>query len=173
MSRLAIVSFILAPLLAISVALGLAAWHATPRANPGREAPAEVPDYRPGPVRPINGWLPAGRDDPTPAFDVRNCPDLAQVYDLYPDKDAIPVLERPRFTPAEEAFWLENSAPAVGLKIGSEAKCYPLVIMNWHCLVEDVVGGQSVYVFWDPPSGLALARRVGAKSRPLGLAGLG
>jgi len=130
-------------------------------------------DYRPKPVQVVNGWIPAGRHDSTPGFDVRNCPVVGQIYDLLPAKGAIPALEEPRFTSAEEATWLGDEAPVLGLKMGQESRCYPLAILNWHCLVHDRVNGQAVYIFWDPPSGLSLARRVRAASRPLGLAGLG
>ncbi|MCE5239244.1 DUF3179 domain-containing protein [bacterium] len=124
-------------------------------------------------VQAVAGWLPVSAADPHPAFDVRNCPFLADIYDLAPRPNAIPALENPTFIPAQEAVWLDEREPVLGLKVGDDTRCYPVRIMNYHSLVHDRLSGQAVYVFWDPPSGLALARRQWAASRPLGLAGLG
>jgi len=146
--------------------LGTAASSARPKAPPVRHG---APQF----VRAANGWLPMSPDDPRPAFDVRNCPLVAEIYDLAPAKGALPALDQPRFVRAAEAMWLDEREPVLGLKIGNDTHCYPVRIMNYHSLVHDRLGGQSVYVFWDPPSGLALARRQWAQWRPLGLAGLG
>lgn len=170
--KAAALPFLALPLICVAVALSLAGWRApAPAAEPRADVgPAE---YHSRFVAPLNGWLPVGGNNSQPAFDVRRCPKLSEIYDLGPAKDAIPALQAPRFTSAVEAVWLDDRAPVLGLKIGTEAHCYPLAIMNWHSLVHDRLGGQSVYVFFDPPSGLSLARRLMASSRPMGLAGYG
>lgn len=170
-NRLRILTAVLAPLLAGALALGLATYRGAPAAEPERAGEAGF--HEPQPVRAVRGWLPAGEGQSRPAFEVRHCPALPEIYGLYPGRDGITALQEPLFTTAAEADWLSPQAPVLGLKIGGEARCYPLAILNWHSLVHDRVDGQAVYVWWDPPSGLALARRVYAPSRPLGLAGLG
>lgn len=170
--KAAAVPFLALPLTCVAVALALAGFRAdAPAAQPRPDLVTS--DYRAVFLPAVNGWLPAGRNDPRPAFDVRDCPKLAEIYDLVPAKDAIPALQSPRFTPAAEAEWLNDRAPVLGLKIGAQARCYPLAIMNWHSLVHDSLSGQGLYVFFDPPSGLALARRTMSQSRTMALAGYG
>lgn len=169
--KAAALPFLALPLTCVAVALALAGWRApAPAAQPPADGSS---DYHARFVAPVNGWLPADGDDPRPGFDVRNCPRVSEIYDLAPAKDAIPALQAPQFTPAADALWLDDRAPVLGLKLGGESRCYPLALMNWHSLVHDTLGGQGVYVFLDPPSGLAVARRMMSKSRPMALAGYG
>ena len=170
--RAAALPFLALPLICVAAALALAGWRsAAPAAVPAADAaPA---DYHPRFVAPVNGWLPGGGSDPRPAFDVHDCPKLSEIYNLGVAKDAIPALQAARFIPASEADWLDDRAPVLGLKLGGQSRCYPLAILNWHCLVHDTLGGQGLYVFFDPPSGLAVARRMLSRSRPMALAGYG
>lgn len=158
------------PLPCVALALALAG---TRGATPVTACPQPPPacDYHARTVIPTNGWLPISGNDPRPAFDVRECPEIARIYALFPGKDAIAALQSASFTTAAEALWLDDRAPVLGLKLGTEARCYPLAILNWHSLVHDRVAGQALYVFFDPPSGLAVARRARAQSRPMGLSG--
>jgi len=123
-------------------------------------------------VRPQQGRLPWASSHLEPAFDVRQCAFVSEIYELAPRPGDVPVLESPLFVEARLAA-IEAREPVLGLKIDTEARCYPIRIMNYHSLVLDRVAGQAIYVFWDPPSGMALARRQWASWRPLGLAGLG
>lgn len=173
MKRLHPLMLMVLPLVAVAVALGLAGSQGDGMAVPDGQALVAGANWQPEPVRLVNGWvMPAGARQ-RPEFDVRQCPVAGELYDLLPAKGAVPALQAPRFTTAAEADWLAPDAPVLGLKVGDESHCYPLAILNWHSLVNDKVGGQAVYVLWDPPSGAALARRVGLASRPLGIAGLG
>lgn len=162
-----------AAVISLSLALGVAGMLGESPAAHDAEPIAAESDWQPSPAMVTNGWVAAGRHDPAPAFDVSNCPAIGEIYRLGPGRDAVPALTEPAFVGAGEASWLTDDAPVLGLKVGSEARCYPLAIMNWHSLVHDRVAGQAIYVFWDPPSGMGLARRVWAAERPLGLAGLG
>lgn len=166
------VLFLSLPLIGVSAALALAGRRNGPPESHGPAAGAPA-GFRPQFVHPADGWLPAGASDGRPAFKVGAGADLSEVYDLYPAKGAIRALSAPAVTTAERADWLPDQAPVLGLRLGTESRCYPLAVLNWHCLVMDRVGGQAIYVFWDPPSGLALARRARSASRPLGLAGYG
>ncbi len=69
----------------------------------------------------------------------------------------------PRFIPAEEAArWLQRVEPIVALQLNGEAKAYPLQILVWHEIVNDVVGGVPVAVTFCPlcNSAFAYDRRV-------------
>lgn len=43
---------------------------------------------------------------------------------------------------------LTDQQLVVGLKVGEEARAYPVKIMNWHDVINDVVGGVPVAVVW-------------------------
>jgi hypothetical protein len=75
-----------------------------------------------------------------------------------PPKDGIPALDHPRFTSVTEAdTWLSDRDPVVLLGEADEAKAYPLQILLWHEIVNDVVAGRPVAVTFCPLCNTALA----------------
>lgn len=56
--------------------------------------------------------------------------------------DGIPSLDNPDIIPAHEARYLEADEQIFGVYLNGEARAYPLRIMNWHEMTNDVVGGQ-------------------------------
>jgi len=58
--------------------------------------------------------------------------------------EGIPALDRPATVPAAEASYLEAGEPVFGLVIGPEARAYPLRILDWHEMANDVVSGVPV-----------------------------
>jgi hypothetical protein len=68
-----------------------------------------------------------------------------------PPRDGIPSLDDPHFITLEEAAgWLAGNEPVVALALRGEARAYPLQILTWHEIVNDVVGGQPVIVTFCP-----------------------
>ncbi|MBT8446940.1 MAG: DUF3179 domain-containing protein [Gammaproteobacteria bacterium] len=59
-------------------------------------------------------------------------------------KDGIPALIKPRHISAAEADYLDEAEPVFGVAVGGEARAYPYRIMDWHEMVNDVVGGVPV-----------------------------
>ena len=55
--------------------------------------------------------------------------------------DGIPALTHPAMIRATIASYLTSSDPVFGLAINSDARAYPLRILDWHEMVNDVVGG--------------------------------
>jgi hypothetical protein len=55
--------------------------------------------------------------------------------------EGIPALDRPKTIPAAEADFLADDEPVFGVALGGEARAYPLRILDWHELANDVVGG--------------------------------
>ena len=55
--------------------------------------------------------------------------------------DGIPPLDRPATLAPEDATWLEAGEPVFGVFINGEARAYPLRIMDWHEMTNDIVGG--------------------------------
>ncbi len=58
--------------------------------------------------------------------------------------DGIPALDQPEVIPADDADYLEPGEPVFGISLNGEARAYPLRIMDWHEMVNDVVGGVPV-----------------------------
>ncbi|HEX5716477.1 MAG TPA: DUF3179 domain-containing protein [Thermoanaerobaculia bacterium] len=56
--------------------------------------------------------------------------------------EGIPALDRPRAVPADQAGYLEDGERVFGISIGGEQRAYPLRILGWHEMVNDVVGGE-------------------------------
>ena len=57
---------------------------------------------------------------------------------------SIPSLVEPAMVEAEEATYLESTDRVFGVSINGDARAYPLRIMNWHEMANDVVGGVPV-----------------------------
>ncbi len=56
-------------------------------------------------------------------------------------KDGIPSLDGPKMIPASEADYLVGSDLVFGVSIDGDVRAYPLRIMGWHEMFNDVVGG--------------------------------
>jgi hypothetical protein len=82
---------------------------------------------------------------------------LEEIVSGGPPKDGIPALDRPRFVSLSEANrWLSEREPVVALVERGEAKAYPLQILLWHEIVNDVVGDRPVAVTYCPLCNTAL-----------------
>jgi hypothetical protein len=80
-----------------------------------------------------------------------------------PPKDGIPSIDRPLFESVREANrWLGDRDPVMVVEHGTEVRAYPLAILIWHEIVNDVVGGLPVAVTFCPLCNTALVfdRRV-------------
>lgn len=70
-----------------------------------------------------------------------------------PPRDGIPSIDNPRFVPStapESDLKLEDGDLVIGLAINGDARAYPLKILMWHEIVNDVVGGEPVAVTYCP-----------------------
>lgn len=75
-----------------------------------------------------------------------------------PPRDGIRSIDAPTFeTPDAAAGWLAGHEPVVVLEVGDDARAYPLQIITWHEIVNDVVGGRPVVVTFCPLCNSALA----------------
>ncbi len=89
-----------------------------------------------------------------------------------PPKDGIPSIDDPQFVPVAEAE-LPDKEPVIGLVINGDARAYPLRILIWHEIVNDVVGGVPVAVTFCPlcNTGLVFDRRVEGRVLEFGTTG--
>ncbi|MEM8878046.1 MAG: DUF3179 domain-containing protein [Pseudomonadota bacterium] len=67
-----------------------------------------------------------------------------------PPKDGIPSIDDPKFIGLAEADDLAAVEPVISLAIDGDARAYPLGILIWHEIVNDVVGGVPVAVTYCP-----------------------
>ena len=122
----------------------------------------------------LAAWLGLGKT-PTTTFDLtRHSVPLDQIVDGGPGKDGIPALLTPRFVPASQAPFLQDDDRILGLMLGGEAKAYPIKILNWHEIVNDVVGGKPVVVTYCPLCGTGIAFDANVRGGPhtFGVSGL-
>jgi Protein of unknown function (DUF3179) len=88
----------------------------------------------------------------------RHTVSLDEVVPGGPPKDGIPAIDQPKFVSVADADeWLSPREPVVLVIEGTEAKAYPLQILMWHEIVNDVVGGRPVAVTYCPLCNTALA----------------
>jgi len=90
-----------------------------------------------------------------------------------PPKDGIPALLKPKFVSAEAADFLSEDDRVLGVAAGPAAKAYPLRILNWHEVVNDVLGDRPVAVTYCPltASGVVYDRKLKGKVLSFGVSG--
>jgi hypothetical protein len=75
-----------------------------------------------------------------------------------PPKDGIPALDDPQFTSVDEVGdWLGDLEPVILFENEGEARIYPLQILMWHEIVNDVVGDIPVVITFCPLCNTAIA----------------
>ena len=83
-------------------------------------------------------------------------------------KDGVPALTNPRLIAAGKAHYLQPDDLVFGLEINADARAYPLRIMDWHELFNDVVGGVPVSLAYCTlcGSGIVYETAVPGRDRP-------
>jgi hypothetical protein len=77
-----------------------------------------------------------------------------------PSKDGIPPIDEPKFVGFAEADeFLDPGEPVTLVVVNGDARAYPLQILIWHEIVNDVVGGEPAVVTFCPLCNSALAFR--------------
>jgi hypothetical protein len=77
--------------------------------------------------------------------------DPSEIFIGIVSKDAIPALDNPIFLSIEQAdMWLQDSWPIMRFEHEGDVRGYPLVILIWHEIVNDVVGGLPVSLTFCP-----------------------
>ena len=68
-----------------------------------------------------------------------------------PPKDGIPAIDNPKFVSVTDADgWLEDLEPVQVLELDGEVRAYPLQILIWHEIVNDIVKGKPFAVTYCP-----------------------
>lgn len=89
-----------------------------------------------------------------------------------PPKDGIPSIDEPVFNALDEVD-LPPQEPVIGLVIDDDARAYPLRILIWHEIVNDVVGNIPVAVTYCPLCNTAMVfdRRLDGQTLDFGTTG--
>ena len=90
-------------------------------------------------------------------------------------RDAIPAIFDPLYLTVEEASEVyEPQIPLVQVRLGDDARGYPLSILIWHEIVNDTINGQPVAVTFCPLCNTAIAygRQVGERTLDFAVSGL-
>jgi hypothetical protein len=83
-------------------------------------------------------------------------------------KDGIPALTNPEHVPAADATYLEDDELVFGVEVAGDARAWPLRILDWHEMLNDVVGGVPVTLAYCPlcGSGILYDGRVDGRDEP-------
>jgi len=123
---------------------------------------------------------PGVREDVPSALDNSSAegfpPPLIELSDIRsggPPPDGIPPLDEPLFIPVCAVDFLADNSPVAALTVGGETRAYPMQILTWHEIVNDVVDGIPVSVTYCPlcNSAFAFDRRVGDRLLDFGTSG--
>ena len=89
-------------------------------------------------------------------------------------KDGIPALTQPKTLAGSEAGYLTPEELVFGVEINGEARAYPHRILDWHELVNDVVGGVPVSLAYCTlcRSGILFETTIGGRTYTFGTSGL-
>ncbi|HEX9870598.1 MAG TPA: DUF3179 domain-containing protein [Candidatus Tectomicrobia bacterium] len=90
-------------------------------------------------------------------------------------RDAIPAIRDPTplLVPAAAVRAVRDSDPVLGVSIGEESRAYPIALLSWHEIVNDVVGGVPVAATWSPLcyTGIVYARERAGRTLTFGVSG--
>lgn len=129
-----------------------------------------------------------GRDVASYQFDLSTC--LVPRETLVPagfPRDGVPAMTRPevldraglakcteQLRRAHQGKLLVDSDLVIGVAMGGEARAYPIRMITWHEIVNDVLGGVPIAVTYHPlcDSSVVFDRRVGGETLEFGVSGL-
>ena len=76
--------------------------------------------------------------------------DLKSIRSGGPPRDGIPSIDEPVFVDVANVTDLAQHEPVISLEIDGDARAYPLRILMWHEIVNDVVGGIPAAITYCP-----------------------
>ena len=79
--------------------------------------------------------------------------------------DGIPSLDYPKLIAAKDASYLKDSDPVFGVSINGDARAYPLRIMGWHEMFNEVIGGVPVALAYCTLCSAGILFETGVKGR--------
>ncbi len=91
-----------------------------------------------------------------------------------PGRDGIPSLDDPTFVAARKAKFLAPNDRVLGIEINGIRRAYPIRILNYHEIVNDLIGGEPIVITYCPlcGSGMAFSSTIDGKRFEFGVSGL-
>ncbi len=98
---------------------------------------------------------------------------LEKIKDGGPPRDGIPAIDSPNFIKVEEAG-IDPDDRVLGVYHNGVAKAYPILIMNFHEIVNDYFGVEPIVVTYCPlcGSGIAFDANIASEPKTFGVSGL-
>jgi hypothetical protein len=106
-------------------------------------------------------------------FSIHSVP-YSEILSGGPPKDGIPPIDNPTSVSVSEADeWLEDVEPVIFIQVGDDARAYPIQILMWHEITNDVIGGEPITVTFCPlcNTGIAFVRTVDGQVLDFGTSG--
>lgn len=91
-----------------------------------------------------------------------------------PPKDGIPSIDNPKFVSVSDADeWIQDDELVLAITYKGEKRVYPLQIMVWHEIVNDVIAGDPILITYCPlcGSGIAYERKIDGNPVEFGVSG--
>ncbi|MEX0315118.1 MAG: DUF3179 domain-containing protein [Allomuricauda sp.] len=109
-----------------------------------------------------------------PIADSRWSIPVSEVLDGGPGRDGIPALENPNFTQAFSVDFLRDDDLIIGFKNGDDVRGYPHIILDWHEIINDNIGDESLAITYCPLTGTGIGwgRIIDGKETTFGVSGL-
>lgn len=91
-----------------------------------------------------------------------------------PPRDGIPAIDAPNFVSADAAHFLRPTDRVLGIARNGVIKAYPISILNWHEIVNDMFADTPIVVSYCPlcGSGIAYLAKPGDRILKFGVSGL-
>lgn len=91
-----------------------------------------------------------------------------------PPRDGIPAIDEPQFVNASAAPFVAPDDRVLGLNHNGVVRAYPIKILNYHEIVNDILNGQPAVITYCPlcGSGMAFSSMLGNRSFTFGVSGL-
>lgn len=98
---------------------------------------------------------------------------FSEILSGSPPRDGIPSIDQPKYQPASEITEMGGREPVIRLTVGNEVRAYPLRILTWHEIANDVIDDVPVAVTYCPLCNAALVfdRRLDRKVLDFGTTG--
>lgn len=122
----------------------------------------------------VNCSAPASEEQMN-GFDLSNVSiDKTEILSGGPGRDGIPSIDDPKFISIEAVDFLRDEDMVIGLVRGDIARAYPLRILVWHEIVNDIIENDAVAVTYCPLCGTAMVfdRNIDGKTKTFGVSGL-
>lgn len=120
-----------------------------PEAPPPEQAEAPPPEQpeAPPPEEPATLGETGDYEIKTTAAGVRYIVDPAKILGGGPPKDGIPSIDDPKYVSVTEADgWIDDNELVLTISYKGVVRVYPLQIMVWHEIVNDVIAGDPILI---------------------------